>query len=88
VDDTPSAEKQRKESTVFQAASTILNGSVIVSRDGRPVGFGQPEPEFIQRRYQHLQALREDKARARIREVRADEPQGFVDRIRTRLGIA
>jgi hypothetical protein len=91
VDDHQPAAGQQKENTeVFQTFSTILNGRVIVTRDGRPVGFGQPEPEFIQRRYQHLQALREDKARAKggIREVLADESQGFVERIRTRLGIA
>lgn len=77
---------------MLQTLSTILNGRVIVTRDGRPVGYGQPEPEFIRRRYEHLQALHEDKAKAkakgRIREVLADESQGFVERIRTRLGIA
>ena len=73
---------------MFQAASTILNGSVIITRDGQPIGFGQPEPEFMQRRYQHLQVLHEEKRRGRIREVLADESQGFVDRIRIRLGIA
>lgn len=73
---------------MFQAASTILNGSVIVTRDGQPIGYGQPEPEYMQRRYRHLQALREDKPKGRIREVLADESQGFVDRIRIRLGIA
>ncbi len=73
---------------MFQSISTILNGSIVVTRDGSTVGFGQPEPEYMQRRYQHLQALKQFNARERIRGVLADESQGFVERIRTALGIA
>ncbi len=56
--------------------------------DGRLIPFGQPEPEFLRRRYEHAQALREIEREDRIRAILASESQGFVERIRTALGIA
>lgn len=73
---------------MFQSFSQIVNGRFVVLRDGRVSGFGQPEPEFLRRRFEHAQALREIKRESRIRKVLNDESQGFVERIRTALGIA
>jgi hypothetical protein len=86
---TKSSPKQGKEETeVFQPLSHVLGGHVVVLRDGRISGFSQPEPPHLQRRYEQARALREIQREARIREVLADESRGFVERIRTVLGLA
>lgn len=73
---------------MYQHLLHLLSGSIHATRDGRPVAIGQPEPEFLRRRYEHAQALREIAREERIRAALADESRGFVERIRTRLGIA
>ncbi len=73
---------------MFQPLSHVLGGRVVVLRDGTVSGFSQPEPRHLQRKYEHAQALREIRRETRIREVLADESQGFVERIRTALGLA
>ena len=73
---------------MFQPLTTILGGRLVVLRDGRIAGFSQPEPASLLRKYEQAQALREIQREARIREVLADESQGFVERIRTALGLA
>lgn len=73
---------------MLQSLFQALHGGVISTYDGRLVAFGQPEPEFLRRRYEHAEALKEIQHEARIREVLANESQGFVERIRTALGIA
>ena len=84
-----SAGQERKEELeVFQPPTHILGGRVVVLRDGTVSGFSQPEPRHLQHRYEHAQALREIRRETRIREVLADESQGFVERIRTALGLA
>ena len=79
---------KKEDVQVFQSHYHVLGGRVVVLRDGRISGFGQPEPEHLQRRYEHGQALREIKRETRIRELLNDESKGFVERIRTSLGIA
>ncbi|MEO8538799.1 MAG: hypothetical protein ABI577_03595 [bacterium] len=73
---------------MLQTLFCALNGRVISTHDGRLVSFGEPEPEFLRRRYEHAQALREIERDNRIQRVLADESQGFVERIRTALGLA
>ncbi len=73
---------------MFQTSMNLLNGRAFSTRDGRVAAFGQPEPEFLRRRYEHATALRELKREGRIRAALADESQGFVERIRTALGLA
>lgn len=73
---------------MFQELLATLNGRVVTLRDGQVAGFHQPEPEFLRRRYEHAQALRDLKREARRRALLEDEPQGFVERIRERLGLA
>jgi hypothetical protein len=73
---------------MYQSAYHSPGGRFVVLRDGQVSGFGQPEPKFIQRRYEHAQALREIRRDERIREVLSEESRGFVERIRTALGIA
>ncbi len=71
-----------------QALIHTLQGTLITTNDGRLIAAGQPEPEFLRRRYTHAQALREIRREDRIRRALADESQGFVERIRVALGIA
>lgn len=73
---------------MLQALIHALDGRVISTHDGRLVAAGQPEPEFLRRRYEHAQILREIQREERIRRVLADESQGFVERIRGALGLA
>ena len=73
---------------MFQSMSLPMGGRFVVLRDGRVAGYHQPEPEFIQRRYEQAQALREMQRESRMREALAGESQGFVERIRVALGIA
>ena len=73
---------------MYQSLSVPLGGRFVVLRDGNVAGFGQPEPKFIQRRYEHVQALREIQRENRVRAVLANESEGFVERIRIALGIA
>ena len=73
---------------MLQAIIHALDGRVISTHDGRLVAAGQPEPEFLRRRYEHAQALREIRREDRIRRVLADESEGFVERIRIALGLA
>lgn len=73
---------------MFQGTCQLMNGRVHSTRDGRPVALGQPEPEFLRRRFEHAQALKEIKREERIRAALADESQGFVERIRLALGLA
>ena len=73
---------------MLQALIHALDGRVISTHDGRLIASGQPEPEFLRRRYEHAQALREVQREERIRRVLADESTGFVERIRLALGIA
>ena len=79
---------RKEELEVFQPLTHILGGRVVVLRDGTVSGFSQPEPPSLLRKYEHAQALREIRRETRIREVLADESQGFVERIRTALGLA
>jgi hypothetical protein len=65
-----------------------MGGRFVVLRDGRIAGFGQPEPRFIQRRYEHAEALREMRRESRKVKAPVSEPRGFVERIRVALGIA
>ena len=73
---------------MYQPLSTIVGGRFVVLRDGRISGLGQPEPAFLQRRYEHAQALKEIGRESRIKAVLDGESQGFVERIRLALGIA
>ena len=73
---------------MFQNLPTVLQGRLTTTYDGRLLAFGQPEPEFIRRRHEHAQALREIDREARIHRVLAEESQTFVERIRTALGMA
>lgn len=73
---------------MFQPMYHSPGGRFVVHRDGRVSGFGQPEPEFLQRRYAHAQALRELNRESRVRESLQDESRSFVERIRVALGIA
>ena len=73
---------------MLQSLYNVLSGQYQVLRDGRVVANGQPESKSLLRRYEHAQALREIKRESRIREVLDSESQGFVERIRIRLGIA
>lgn len=73
---------------MLQAIVYARDGGVISTHDGRLIATSQPEPEFLRRRYEHAQALREIRREDRIRRVLADESEGFVERIRTALGIA
>jgi hypothetical protein len=82
------AHPEKEEPEVFQSLYQQCQGRFVVLRDGRISGFGQPEPEFLRRRYEHAQALREIKRETRIKQALADESTGFVERIRTALGIA
>ena len=73
---------------MYQSFSVPFGGRFVVLRDGNVAGFGQPEPKFIQRRYEHAQALREIQRESRVRAVLAGDSEGFVERIRIALGIA
>ncbi|MGB4862627.1 MAG: hypothetical protein WBO97_09220 [Tepidiformaceae bacterium] len=73
---------------MFQELLVVLDGRVATLRDGRVAGFHPPEPEFLRRRYEHAQVLRELKREDRLRALLEDESQGFVERIRQRLGLA
>ena len=73
---------------MYQSVTTPFGGRFVVLRDGRISGFGQPEPQFIQRRYEQGEALREMRRESRVREVLTGESRGFVERIRIALGIA
>lgn len=73
---------------MLQAVIHALDGQVVSTHDGRLIAAGQPEPEFLRRRYEHAQALRELQREDRIRRVLADESEGFVERIRVALGLA
>lgn len=85
----PRGAPQRKEDPEMQQALIhTLQGTLITTNDGRLIAAGQPEPEFLRRRYAHAQALREIRREDRIRRALADESQGFVERIRVALGIA
>jgi hypothetical protein len=70
-------------STLFHNGSRLL-----MTHDGRLLGLDQPEPEFMLRRYAHATALRDMRRDDRLRQARAEEPRGFVERIRVALGIA
>lgn len=76
------------DTEMLQALIHALDGRVITTHDGRLIASGQPEPEFLRRRYEHAQALREIRREQRIQRALADESQGFVERIRVALGIA
>lgn len=85
----PSPELEEETPQMYQAVLQLLAGTAIsTTRDGRPVATGQPEPEFLRRRYEHAQALREIEREAKVRVALEKESRGFVERIRTRLGIA
>ena len=73
---------------MHQHLSTLAGGRFVVLRDGRVSGLGQPEPAFMQRRYEQAEALRELKRESRIKRALAGESEGFVERIRVALGIA
>lgn len=80
---------QRKEDPeVFQSLYHVFHGRFVTLNDGRVSGFSQPEPEFMRRRYEHAQALREIKREARIRELVENDSRSVVERIRTAFGIA
>jgi len=87
VSETPPAEGQ-KEEEMYQLMSHVLSGNTRMARDGRVIPAGVPEPEFLRRRYEHAQALRQLQRDARIRQVLNDESTGFVSRLRNALGIA
>jgi len=70
-------------STVFHNGSRLL-----VTHDGRLLGLDQPEPEFMRRRYEQATVLRDIRREERVRQARAEESRGFVERIRVALGIA
>jgi hypothetical protein len=82
------AEPAEKEIEVFQSLSHLFTGRVVVLRDGRVAGFHQPEPQHLLRKYEHAQALREIKRESRVKAALEAESAGFVERIRTALGIA
>ncbi len=73
---------------VFQSHFVVLHGRVLSLSDGRVSAFGQPEPEFLRRRYEHAEELRKLDREARIKKLLSQESEGFVERIRSRLGIA
>ena len=72
---------------MFQSQYFVQYGPVQVLRDGRLSGFGQPEPEFVRRRYEQAEELRRLDRETRIRRLLSNESQGFVERIRGRLGL-
>ena len=73
---------------MHQSLSSLMGGRFVVLRDGRVSGFGQPEPQFMQRRYEQAQALREMRRESSVPARPAPEVRGFVERIRGALGIA
>ena len=73
---------------MFQSMYQLFHGRFVVLSDGRVSAFGQPEPEFMQRRFEHAEALRQFKREARVKQALAEESSGFVERIRSALGIA
>jgi hypothetical protein len=66
----------------------MLGGGVVNTYDGRLIAIGQPEPEFIRRRYEQATALRDIKRQDQADELASRRSQGFVERIRLALGIA
>lgn len=73
---------------MFQSYFVVLHGRVLNLPDGRLSAFGQPEPEFLRRRYEHAEELRKIDCEERIKKLLSQESQGFVERIRSRLGLA
>lgn len=71
---------------MYRALTQITNG-LSVTYDGRLYAHGQPEPAWLQRKYQAAQALREYRRLARL-EGAVRQPQGLVARLRTAMGIA
>jgi len=87
--DRPLREDPRKEDPeMFQSLYHVVAGRFVVLRDGSISGFSQPEPRFLQRRYEQAEALRQMRRESRIQEALASESAGFVERIRGALGIA
>jgi hypothetical protein len=82
------AAQEREEEEVFQSLYHLMGGGFVVLRDGRVSGFAQPEPAFMQRRYEHARALRELQRESRMKEALEGESRGFVERIRVALGMA
>jgi hypothetical protein len=81
-------EQAQGETEMFQSVSQVMGGRFVVLRDGRVSGYMQPEPEFMRRRYEQAQALRELQRESRVKAEVSGESQGFVERIRIALGIA
>ena len=77
-----------RKSEMYQSHFVVLYGRVLNLPDGRISAFGQPEPEFLRRRYEHAEELRKLDREARIKKLLSQESEGFVERIRSRLGIA
>jgi len=84
----PGNRDNHQENQMYQSFSVPYGGRFVVLRDGNVAGYGQPEPKFILRRYEHAQALREIQRENRVRAVLANESESFVERIRIALGIA
>jgi|GEM_PF-6615560 len=72
---------------MFQSLYHVAGGRFVVLRDGRVSGFSQPEPPFLQRRYEHAQALRELRSAGREAAAGQHEARGLVARIRFVLGL-
>ncbi len=73
---------------MLQTLFYALDGRIISTYDGRLIATGQPEPAFLRRRYEQAQALREMRREDRLQARLAEDSRGFVERIRTALGLA
>jgi hypothetical protein len=75
------------EVTEMYRALTQITHGLSVTHDGRLYAHGQPEPAWLQRKYQVAQVLREHRRLSRLQHA-DPQPQGLVARLRTALGIA
>lgn len=73
---------------MLQTLIHLSGGRLFVTADGRLAPSAQPEPEFLRRRYEHAQALREAQKAERLERTLAAESRGFVERLRVALGLA
>ncbi|HNM77592.1 MAG TPA: hypothetical protein PKI89_04460 [Tepidiformaceae bacterium] len=73
---------------MLQTLIHLSGGRLFITSDGRIAPAAQPEPEFLRRRYEHAQALREARSAERLERTLSRESQGFVERLRIALGLA
>lgn len=73
---------------MLQTLIHLSSGRLFITHDGRLAPADQPEPEFLRRRYEHAQALREARKAERLERTLATESQSFVERLRIALGLS